>query len=79
MIFLQFLRQFGTQESKPWRNFQLVFSLLSLNFILPAFSYTFAPDLAVTQFLDVNEILGGAPFTFPEEQSRVGGISTQQM
>jgi hypothetical protein len=65
------LTRFWRQESRAWRDFQLVFTVLSLNFIIPAFSYTFAPDVAVGQFLEVNAILGGDPYTFPEAQSRV--------
>ena len=53
------------------RNFQIVFTILTLNFIIPAFSYTFAPQLAMGQFLEINSILGGAEYTFPEAQSRV--------
>lgn len=65
------LTRFWRQESRAWRDFQVVFTVLSLNFIIPAFSYTFAPDVAVGQFLEVNTLLGGDPYTFPEAHSRV--------
>jgi len=55
----------------PIRQFQIVFVLLALNFIIPAISYTFFPHVAVEGFLSLNTLLGGAEYTFPEAQSRV--------
>jgi hypothetical protein len=64
-------RQFWWQPCRRYRNFQLVFALLSANFIFPAVTYTVAPEVAVDQFLTVNRLLGGAPYLFPEAASRV--------
>ena len=65
------LAAFWHQPSARYRNFQLVFTLLTLNFTLPALTYTFAPQAAMDQFLQINAVLGGSPYTFPEAQSSV--------
>ena len=65
------LARFWTQECRRYRWFQLVFTALTLNFVLPAFSYSFAPDAAVAQFLQVNRALGGAPYPFDEAHSHL--------
>ncbi|MBI5524985.1 MAG: hypothetical protein HY897_01480 [Deltaproteobacteria bacterium] len=65
------MASFFGQPSKRYRNHQIAFLILTLNFVLPAVSYTFFPKTAIDQFLQVNSILGGAPYSFPEEQSRV--------
>ncbi len=62
---------FWQQPSRRYRNFQLVFLVLTLNFVIPAFSYTFTPQAAMDQFLTVNRVLGGSDYTFPEAASRV--------
>ena len=63
--------EFFRQPCRRYRNFQIVFTILTLNFVLPALSYTFQPDVAMDQFLQVNAILGGSAYTFPEASSRV--------
>ncbi len=65
------LRRFLCQPHKRYRAFQVVFTALSLNFIIPAFVYTVAPQAAMDQFLQLNALLGGAEYTFPEAASRV--------
>jgi len=65
------LGSFFQQPARRYRNFQLVFLLLTLNFALPALSYSFAPQAAMDQFLAVNQLLGGGSYTFPEASSRV--------
>ncbi|MEK6625816.1 MAG: hypothetical protein AABY86_12645 [Bdellovibrionota bacterium] len=62
---------FWKQPSSAYRNFQLVFTFLSLNFIIPALSYAIAPQIAAEQFHKINSLLGGVPYTFPEEMSRM--------
>ncbi|HAZ11536.1 MAG: hypothetical protein A2X86_18605 [Bdellovibrionales bacterium GWA2_49_15] len=62
---------FWRQPSSAYRNFQLVFTLLSLNFIIPAFSYALAPQIVAGQFHQINQLMGGTPYTFPEEMSRM--------
>jgi hypothetical protein len=68
---MTWLVRFWTQPSARYRNFQIVFAALTLNFVVPAFSYTFAPAAAMEQFLAINGLLGGAPYEFPEAASRV--------
>jgi hypothetical protein len=62
---------FWNQPAPAWRNFHLVFTVLSLNFLIPAAIYTVAPQVAIDQFLQINDLLGGDAYTFPEAQSRV--------
>jgi len=45
--------------SKSYLWFQIVFTLLSLNFLIPGLSYTFSPELAMQQLQKVNTLLGG--------------------
>lgn len=63
------MRQFWTQPAKRYRNFQIAFTLLTLNFLIPACLYAFAPLVAHEQFNDINLLLGGYPYYFPEDQS----------
>lgn len=63
--------RFWRQPCRRYRDFQVVFALLALNFIVPALSYTFAPEAAVRSFVDANRLLGGEPYDFPEAQSRL--------
>jgi hypothetical protein len=51
------------------RRFRLVYTLLTLNFVLPAISYALRPDLAVGTMARLNALLGGGPW--PAE---TGGI-----
>ncbi len=62
---------FFTQPCRRYRNFQIVYTILTLNFVIPAFSYTFFPQVAIGQFLELNAFLGGSAYEFPEAQSRV--------
>ena len=68
---MNWLKSFWMQASTRYRNHQIAFLILTLNFVIPAISYTFFPKVAVDQFLQVNAILGGVPYTFPEEASRL--------
>lgn len=62
---------FWNQPCRRYRNFQIVFMALTLNFIIPALTYTFSPQTAMDQFLQINEVLGGAEYTFDESGSHV--------
>ena len=65
------LHAFLGQPCRRYRDFQVAYTLLTLNFVIPALSYTFQPDVAVASFLDLNALLGGTPYTFPEAGSRL--------
>ncbi|MFA6032538.1 MAG: hypothetical protein WC889_06535 [Myxococcota bacterium] len=56
------IKAFWTQPSWKYRNSQIAFFILALQFIIPAFSYTFTPHVAIDQFLQVNKILGGITY-----------------
>jgi hypothetical protein len=65
------LAAFWRQPCRRYRDFQLVFTVLTLNFVVPALVYTFAPRAAVEQFMTVNRLLGGDAYDFPEAASRL--------
>ena len=44
------------------RRFQAAYTLISLNFLIPALSYAVAPGLAVASFERVGMLLGGGPY-----------------
>lgn len=67
---MKLLKRFWNQPSARYRNFQIVFTILTLNFAVPTISYVFAPETAQEQFARLNELLGGSAYTFPEAQSR---------
>ncbi len=48
------------------RNFRIVYTILALNFIIPAFAYLFAPELAWSSLLGVAELFGGRDYPHPE-------------
>lgn len=49
-----------------YRRFQIVYAILTLNFVLPAISYVVAPEMAVETLDRVNRALGGGPWPFAE-------------
>ncbi len=68
---MSWLGKFWGQEARAYRNFQLVFTILTLNFAIPTLSYIFAPEVAVGQFIQLNEMLGGSPYTVDEAASHL--------
>jgi hypothetical protein len=65
------LGAFWAQPCRRYRNFQIVFTVLTLNFVIPATIYTAAPEVALGQFLELNALLGGSAYNYPEAGSRV--------
>ncbi len=63
------LNRFLAQKVGAYRDFQVVFTVLTLNFAIPTLSYVFAPDVAMAQFSALNEMLGGGPYTVAENTS----------
>ena len=61
------LARFLSQENKDYRNMQIVFSLLTLNFLIPSLSYFFTPELAIQQFRALGAMLGGPEYPLTEE------------
>jgi len=68
---MSIVRAFLTQPCRRYRNFQVIYLVLTLNFVIPALSYTFAPELAIEQFLELNALIGGSVYSYPEAGSRV--------
>lgn len=61
------LSRFFAPENKDHRNMQVVFTLLTLNFILPSLSYFFAPKYALEQFLAIGQALGAGDYPMAEQ------------
>lgn len=57
-----FLRRFFAQPARRYRDFQIAFTILTLNFAIPAASYVVAPEVAVSQFSKIGALLGGGPY-----------------
>jgi len=56
------IKRFFTQPSKKYRNFQIIFTILTLNFFIPSLSYIFSPQTAIDQFVQLNAKLGGSQY-----------------
>lgn len=67
----QWLQRFWTQPNREYRNFQIVFTVLTLNFAIPSLCYIVAPAAAIGQFIQLNQLTGGVEYTFPESASRL--------
>lgn len=52
------LRRFWNQPNRSFRNFQLVFSFLTLHFFIPSLTYAFNPQAAIDQFRWMGAIFG---------------------
>lgn len=66
---LNYLKNFWNQPLSRYRDFQLVFTLLTLNFAIPTVGYVFAPEVAMANFSQLNELLGGGAYTVAENAS----------
>jgi len=67
----QWLQRFWTQPNREYRNFQIVFTLLTLNFAIPSLCYIVAPAASIDQFIQLNHLAGGVDYKFPESASRL--------
>lgn len=63
---MSWLTRFLSQPRKAYRDFQIVFGLLGLHFIIPALGYLFVPDAAVAGFVRLGDLLGGEYYPFYE-------------
>ncbi len=59
--------RFWSQDSGAYRTFQLVYTVLTLNFLVPAVSYLVAPQVAVDQVHQISALLGAAPYPAAED------------
>jgi hypothetical protein len=53
-------------KNRAVRAFQLVYTILVLNFAIPAVSYMAAPEMTLATLDRVNRALGGGPYPFVE-------------
>ncbi|MFB6262141.1 MAG: hypothetical protein ABEL76_00760 [Bradymonadaceae bacterium] len=65
------LERFWHQPNRHYRDFQIAYTVLFLNFAIPALIYVFAPGLAIAKFKQLNAFLGGQTYRVPEHLSRV--------
>ncbi|RME88357.1 MAG: hypothetical protein D6767_10345 [Candidatus Hydrogenedentota bacterium] len=54
-------------NSKAYRHFQIIYTILTLNFFIPAISYSFFPEVALKQFSQISVLLGAGPFDYSHE------------
>lgn len=62
---------FFRQPCRRYRDFQIVFTILTVNFAIPSASYVLAPGVAADQFLSIGRALGGGDYPVPEAESRL--------
>jgi hypothetical protein len=55
-----------TNPGRAYRAFEVVYTLLTLNFVLPALSYMAKPELTLQTLDRVNRLLGGGGYPFAE-------------
>jgi len=56
------LRGFLWPDPPELRHFRWVYIVLTLNFLIPALGYEFAPSLAIAEFSRIGRILGGGDY-----------------
>lgn len=61
-------RRFWNQPNKAFRNFQIVFTFLTLHFFFPSLTYAFNPKGAIGSFNMLGGLLGASsPYAFSED------------
>jgi hypothetical protein len=60
------IQRFLVQPARAYRNFQLVYSVLTLQFLIPSLTYLIAPEIALETVHWISARLG-APYPFSEE------------
>ena len=61
--------RFFRQTVREYRDFQIIFTILTLNFAIPTLSYVFVPEVSHAQFQDLNLMLGGVAYLVDEPAS----------
>lgn len=64
---LKWLKRFWRQPNKRYRNFQIVYTILTLNFAIPAFSYYTDRDGTIERARKIGELLGSPEFEESEK------------
>lgn len=62
------LLSFWTQPNKRYRNFQLLFTFLTINFFFPALTYLFDPATAVLQFEALGRLFGHEYYAYSDQE-----------
>jgi hypothetical protein len=60
------IRRFWRQTCRHYRNFQIAYTILTLQFAVPAIVYAVAPGVALEQFARLNALLGGTTYAFSD-------------
>ncbi len=60
------IRRFLFQPNRAYRDFQLVYSVLTLQFLIPSLTYLVAPEVALETVHQISAFLG-SPYPFSEE------------
>lgn len=61
------LQTFWNQPNKKYRNFQIVYTFLTLNFFFPALFYAIQPTVAIQSFIDIGSLLSSMEYPLSEE------------
>jgi hypothetical protein len=61
---------FFNQPCKSFRNFQMVFVVLTLMFTSSTITYTLMPAMTMESFSTINQILGGGELQLPDSESQ---------
>jgi hypothetical protein len=66
------IKKFWSQPNQRYRNFQIAYTILTLNFLFPAVSYLFQPEMAVRSLTDLGMLFG---YSYPvSEESHLWRI-----
>ncbi|MCA9523057.1 MAG: hypothetical protein KC609_18910 [Myxococcales bacterium] len=64
---LELVRRFVKQPLPAYRNMQIVFNLLALQFLIPSMTYFFAPEQALGPLRQLAQLLGSTPYSVAEQ------------
>jgi len=64
---MNWLSSFWNQKNKQYRNFQIMFTFLTVHFFFPSLSYAFTPDVAITSFMRMGAIFGVTSYPVSEQ------------
>jgi len=64
---MSWLARFWRQPNRLYRNFQVAYTLLTLNFIIPSITYLVDPAGTYQRFLGIGQMLGEAGYPSPED------------
>ncbi len=64
---MSWLARFFRQPNRRYRNFQIVYTILTLNFLIPSITYLTDPGGTYQRFVEIGRILGETSYPSPED------------